>query len=846
MNALQWQRLSKAVNDAQQLSENERVAFVKRAFKDDTVIRELALKMLEKMDAQETNIADRVAMQLSPLLSTPKLSEGDQVAGYRIQRKLGQGGMGIVYLGERISEHYEMSAAIKVVSPDHFLHEGASTDLSELQFLANLTHPNIARLIDGGIHPDVGLYLITEFVEGQTLMTYLEQHHLSVSQRLQLFLSLCDAVHHAHSRLTIHCDIKPSNIMIDNEGIPKLLDFGISATTSVGKDGAQKRAYTPDYASPEQIMNSALSTASDVYSMGLVLHEMLTGGKAFPDATSRDAKALLEQREQLADELVQIDKELSAIIKKASAFLVDNRYKDISSLRRDIEHYLQNLPVSPLSDSRYYKAYKFFQRNHYAVLLAGILLTTVIAFLVFSRIQSSALRVERDRLAIEREAKSASTNFLASTLGQLDAVTPSPDLLPVTTGFLISLAAKAENELADVPSAHAEILRIVGDALHTFGEFDAAEKMVSQSLTMSLENLDMDSLDLASTYLVLANIIATKGDYATADGYFDKAKELLKETEQRKTIQHARLETALGERARILGDMATAERHLDNAVSILRSVRGNRNPETASAMDNLAYLYLFRGDAELSIPIFTEAREITSDTLGRTHANYGRQTSHLATAYRDIGDLDNAAKYFYDAIETLETALGKHQVFVINTRVEYARLEQLRGNLDNAFSEFSSAVDSAAITFGKNHYQYGIQLLGQANILYQMQRIEEADRLYDTALSTLVATLPENNVFIGAAQVGLAMTALDTERHAVASEHLSSAISIFEKGIGRDHWYYHLAQCLNALVFELNGDETKAAAIIDSHFLSLLEQRHEQDFRVQRIRRSALSIGIEK
>jgi serine/threonine protein kinase len=302
MNPTRWAKISEIIETALEKDETERSAYLTQVCGEDTALRqeiESLLSFEERTDVFENN-------QVNPIFfGEEQLDQsftGKQIGKYKTVKLLGEGGMGAVFLAERTDGEFEQQVAIKLLKQGFVSKIALNRFISERQILARLHHRFIAQLLDGGTTDEGVPYLVMEYVEGLPLLDYCEQHHLDLKSRLELFQKICSAVQYAHQHLVIHRDLKPSNILVTEDETPKLLDFGISKLVSPDEDTMQTqtefRALTPAYASPEQIRGEPISTASDVYSLGVILYELLTGKRPYDtDAAnfSEVIKAICEE-----------------------------------------------------------------------------------------------------------------------------------------------------------------------------------------------------------------------------------------------------------------------------------------------------------------------------------------------------------------------------------------------------------------------------------------------------------------------------------------------------------------------------------------------------------------------
>ncbi len=357
---------------------------------------------------------------------------GRRIGNYTLVRELGRGGMSVVYLAERSDHSYEHQVAIKLVYPGLFDPRLAERLVQERQILARLEHPNIAHLLDGGTTADGVPYFVLERVDGLAIDRHCDERRLSITERIRMFRTVCDAVAYAHRNLVVHRDLKPSNILISADGAPKLLDFGIAKVLSpheLGEEGTRtlSPALTPSYASPEQLRGEPVTTATDVYSLGVVLYRLLAGvlprtAPTWPSSpgatdevepssrrTSRTPQSPLGNERRRVAEIAhcrgttprilsrQLAGDLDNILQKALRREPERRYASVDQLGEDLRRYLEHLPVEARPDGWGYRTWKFLRRNPLAALLAGMLLLSSASYGFFASVQARRVNRERDR-----------------------------------------------------------------------------------------------------------------------------------------------------------------------------------------------------------------------------------------------------------------------------------------------------------------------------------------------------------------------------------------------------------------------------------------------------------------
>lgn len=422
-----------------------------------------------------------------------------EIGPYRIDREIGAGGMGTVYAASRADQQFDQRVALKVVRAELNSEPILARFRTERQILATLEHPNIARLLDGGVTPDGRPYLVTELIEGAPLDEYCASRNISVDARLELFGKVCAAVQYAHERLVIHRDLKPGNILVDSAGEPKLLDFGIAKLMDPEHENSahqtqEMRLLTPRCASPEQISNDVVTTASDIYSLGVVFYELLAWRHPFLAEPSGHS------REQLPGDL---DNVISMALRKDP----ERRYRSAAEFAEDIRRYRQNLPVAARKETLVYLASKFVARHKLPVLAA----LTIIAMLI----GGVAVTAYEARLARQERAKAEFVeNFVTTTLSGADPTYNSPfadkgrDLR--VADVLDVASARARSELKSQPVVASELLREFGiDYMH-LGLYDEAERVVHEALSREVAILGPHAATTKITERRLNEILAAK------------------------------------------------------------------------------------------------------------------------------------------------------------------------------------------------------------------------------------------------------------------------------------------------------------------------------------------------
>lgn len=494
---------------------------------------------------------------------------GKRVGAYQVEAEIGHGGMGAVYCAVRADDSYKKRVAIKLVNRGLLSRRSAELFRHERQILADLEHPNVARLLDGGTDQDGSPYLVMEFVEGETITKYCDTHRLSIEERLALFQKICAAVHFAHQNLVIHRDIKPANILVTREGEPKLLDFGIAKIVGSETDTQTMGAMTPAYASPEQLSGLAVTTSTDIYSLGLVLYEILTGRYAYERFTSpaQRQRAILEsdpdrpsqairqisvenqggaRSEQISrlrrlavDKLSKrLEGDLESIVAKAIRKEPDQRYSSVAQFSEDISRHLRGEPVIAHQGTFIYKCHKFVRRHTLAVATALCVIALVISGVALIIRAERRARAEKaiaeQRFNDVRKLANSLIFEVHDSIRNLPGATAARELIAQRAQeYLDDLASQRSSDpalLSELAGAYRRLASVLGNNLDAnSGNSDRALQDYRRALELrqAVGKLSPSSLraqcDLAQSYLDVALLSSATGASGQLHDYLNQA-----------------------------------------------------------------------------------------------------------------------------------------------------------------------------------------------------------------------------------------------------------------------------------------------------------------------------------
>jgi serine/threonine protein kinase/tetratricopeptide (TPR) repeat protein len=758
-----WPALSRLLDEALDLSVDERVVWLaNQRAQNPMVAAELeALLHHESTMDRAGFLGDDQAAKL-PRWST---LAGQTFGGYLIERPLGQGGMGSVWLARRADGRFEGSAAIKFLSlavagpvgEERFRREGTA--------LARLAHPNIARLLDAGISP-VGLpYLVLEFVEGKPIDEWCDAHKLSVDARLRLFQQVLAAVSHAHANFIVHRDLKPANILVTEDGTVKLLDFGIAKLLEEGGEvsneltGAQG-VFTYKYAAPEQIQNEPITIATDVYSLGVILYELLAGthptsGEARTPAEHvvailntesgplslaltrggshkrEDVERLAAARDTSPERLRRsLAGDLDNIVAKALKKVPGERYPTVGAFADDIEHHLNHEPVSARADSFGYRAGKFVRRHRLQVTLAALATIALIG---------AATRERQLRGRAESEARKAVAveDYLVSIFGAADPFVPTANKPnDVTARALLDRgAARIDTSLANQPDVRAELRGALGGVYMNLGVYDKATKQLRQSLAERRALYGRDNASVAQAMDQLGDVLTKQDSLAEADTLLRGALAIRRKLFGENNDATAQSLDHLAELFNEKDNFPEAEPLYRSALRVRRELHGDSDLTVATSRVSLGELLLMRSENKEAISEFQQALAIRERQLGPNHPATAEAIRRMAKAEERMGHYPDAEQHYRQALAIDCKALGNDHRNVTSILNDLGQMLFKVGRLDEADSLLREALAIDRRIFGENHDAVSSNLSNLALVVRERGEFDEAEALLTQALA---------------------------------------------------------------------------------------------------------------
>jgi tetratricopeptide (TPR) repeat protein len=782
-----WQRLQQLFHEALARPEAGRHAWIDAACADDLALRDELRRLLAAEAHAEADIQHAIGDAAAQLVRAGRHERvGTRLGPWRLVAHHADGGMGAVYRAVRDDGRYDQQVAVKLLNPAS---DGAAAKArleAERRILARLEHPHIARLLDGGSTNDGVPYLVMEFVDGQPIDAWCDIHGADTAMRLRLFVQVCRAVDHAHRNLVVHRDLKPSNILVDGEGRPRLLDFGIAKLVDEGSALTRtgERAFTPSHASPEQVTGGVVTTATDVFALGVLLYDLLAGklpygGAETPapmlarrivetepprpstavasDDSRRRLAAAGERGERLTPQRLarELAGDLDNIVLMALRKEPERRYASVAALADDVERYLADLPVRARPATLGYRAAKFLRRHPVAVpasALALVLATGAAGTFTWR------LAAERDRaLAAEARATRVAA-FTASVLRNTGADEGATREVPVQT-LLEGAVKRVDDELASEPEVATRLRIALGDAIMSWGEYEKARLQFEAALATARTRGAIGERDAAEAMQLLGVATHELGQLERSLDWSRQAEVLFRRAGS--VAEHA---SALGDVAMSLNALRRreeAEPVFREAIARLRQAHaGADHDDIAWMLNNLAWNLHARGRLDEAEPLYTEAlamqRRIDAPLTTRSQTQ-----NNLAGIYYDRGRLDEAERLWREVLQQYEQVFGADgHAAVARAQAMVALVDIERGRWDEAVLRMESAVATNQRLLGERHRWTAGTLVRLGMALLGAGRLDEAEHRLRQAVAIEREVLPPVHASHAHTRLALARLAL--------------------------------------------------------------------------------------
>ncbi len=796
-----------------ELTPEKRESFLDENCKDNPELRNELLSLLKSYERSNDflEVASIETGSDENEIQNPFI--GKHIGPYLIESEIGLGGMGIVYAGIRDDKEFEQKVAIKIIKHGFTSEYFLKRFQRERQTLANLKHPNIARLLDGGKSSEGLPYLVMEFIDGIPVTDYCVENNLSIKEKLNLFRLVCDAVQYAHRNLVIHRDIKPGNILVDKEGSPKLLDFGIAKLLDedfVNPDESLTQTgiwlLTPEYASPEQIKGEKITTVSDVYSLGVIFYQILTGEQPYKSTNNSPAaisKIITEGKFVLPSERVkktetgdsivnEIPKEsrprrekqlkngdkishylkgdLDNIVLKAMHKDSSRRYSSVEQFSEDIRRHLTGLPVIAQKDTAGYRLSKFIQRHKVGFVTSVVFILFLIASIIAIAWQANIAEEERDIAKTESEKFERVNMFLQEMLSSVNPEEIGRDVK--VYDVLEKAAVNVQTELKDHPVIEAAIRRTIGNTYTNLGEYDRAKEHLEKALELNEKIYGKESKESAINLYDLGFYYHWIGELKIADSLYNKSLLIFRKTLKEPTRDLALTLNGCALIQSDLGNYSKAVKQFEEALKILEEKFGKKDDDYASIMNNLAITTHSLNDLDKAEKYYLEAQKIFIELLGEKRTEVASTYNNLAFIYLDKNDFKRAEENFHKSYQLKLELKGEDHPDVGLAMMNLGNVEFRMGKFIEAENHFISAINNFKKSLNEDHLWLAMSYYWYGKILIEKSEYKDAEEYLHKALTIQSSALPENHQSIIMSKGELGISLLNQKKYNEAEKLL--------------------------------------------------------------------------
>jgi serine/threonine-protein kinase len=829
-----WRKVEEIFQNALDLPEEEREVYLAEVAGEGTALRGELDALLDAHQSSGSFLEEPVVdAGISQIIREKKKDDfrNRSIGPYRLLKKLGEGGMSRVYLAVRDDDEYQKLVALKVIPQDLDRRDLRRRFRTERQILASLDHTHIAKLLDGGTTRDGLPYFVMDYIEGMAIDEYCDRNRLSVPERLELFRTVCAAVQYAHQNLVVHRDIKASNILVTADGTPKLLDFGIAKllkpaafAAPVEFTATRIRPMTPSYASPEQIRGRHITTATDIYSLGVLLYKLLTGRLPHelekktpremeqaileveperPSTVVSRLKALTTVSTELASEGTietpvriqpsQLRRRLSGDLDNIAMMALrkepSRRYASVEMLSEDVRRHVAGLPVLAHKDSLHYRVGKFMRRNRIAIAVAVGFAVLLIGFAVTMAVQAQHLAQERDQVQLERDRSEQVVALMEEIFGYSNPEETAASADSISARDILDRARRRlPHELKGQPITQAGLMEVIGNLYYSLGLFEGAE-------TLQRDALKILRRELGEEHQLVAQSKGSLGVTLRATGQFDESKRLLEEAlatreslfgEEHRLVAHslvqlAQLYVEQGE------EVERAETLFSQALEIQLKTLGEDDPAVADTLSEMGILLAEAKGPTEAEAVFERSLEIRRNALGDNNPRVAESLNNLGAIIGMLGRHEESLPLLREALEIRERVLGPEHPETGQSLNNLGRSLREVGDLAGAEALYRQALELFEHAYGFRSPKVAYPLSNLGAVLREQGEFQEAELLLRRSLSIRRETLPPDSHQIGWSLNNLGLLLIRKGEYTEAQRLINEALEIYRETVG-DHW----------------------------------------------------------
>jgi serine/threonine-protein kinase len=856
MEKQRWQKIGQIVDGALEIEDkSSRTAYIKEKCKDDeSLITEVYsfIHSIEESDGlwedllnSNMVIADDMAGEMSQDSGVVNHSSPESIGPYLVKKLLAKGGMGNIYLAERKDADFHKNVAIKIVRKEINSQVTIQRFIQERSILSSLNHPNIAQLLDGGITKDGRPYFVMEYIDGVPITEFCNNNRCDLTERLSLFRKMCDAVQYAHTNFVVHRDLKPSNILVDKAGNLKILDFGIAKLTDGKLDEKSLiqtregyRMLSLNYAAPEQITGEPVTTATDVYSLGLLLFELLTNERAYSlkNKNLLEAERIIRENDPTKPSLVNrewnklLQGDLDAITMKAIRKEAEQRYESARLLLDDIDAYLNDKPVTARHSTLYYKAGKFVRRNKINLSFAAVIAAILIIIPSFY-----ASMINEERRIAESEAQKAEqiSGFLVGLFEGADPFGNTEEFgLDTNIGSMLELGEKRiDSELDNQPAVRAALNNTIGRVYFSLGEYDRAEELYSEALQIAEDEGIEKELPLY-TYR-LGHLYQQVGNIEAADSLLLRSIELFERSEE--GFQSEEAVSALSTYGSFSwfnkGDTDTAEEYLIKSLEQRQIHFAENDSLLAPAYNDLANLYHSKGNFEEAENYYSQAVDLYVNLLD-DNPKTAITMANFSMLLRDQGKLEQAKQYQESALSIVKNKEDQYKIDIALGNGNLSEINMRQGNHEVADSLGKTALSMLSEIFGDLHpYVARTKLVIGMNYFYTSE-YDEAEKMFIEAKEEYEKVYPPEHSRLADPHLELGKLYTKTNDLEKALDHVLAAREIYKSSLPDGNVKRAMSASVYGEILSMRGDVMQADSLLKKGVTDLEKLFSDDDDRL--------------
>jgi eukaryotic-like serine/threonine-protein kinase len=822
-----WHQIKSVFEQVADIDGVERAAQLDWCCGDDSDLRSSVQSLLARDSSKDDPLLHAIGAAAESLLEDHQdRLLGTRVGPYRVVSILGHGGMSVVYRGERDDSQYTQVVAIKVLQHATVHPRLRSRLHSERYILATLDHGSIARLIDSGDLDDGTPYLVMEYVDGESIDSYCDSRTLFVRERLELFISVCAAVHYAHRNLIVHRDIKPSNIFVTDEGNPKLLDFGIakllapenlSHTLPVTR--LQERILTPENAAPEQVLGRPITTATDIYALGVLLYQLLTGRSPYrllgysqlqleraicmddPARPSHVVVAKLKgesdlDRSRISDRRglspqrlrARLGGDLDAIVGVAMRKEPDRRYSSVEALADDLRRHLLGQPVHARQGDWRYNTAKFLRRNLLATVATGTVFIGLAFIAGVTLWENHRILLARDATALERDRAQQVSAFMVDVFSQADPFN-SQGNVPTAKDLLDQGAEKIKGNLNLQPEVRAQLLESIGLAYRRQGLNDRAIPLFEQAVTIRRDARPIDNGKLAAALANLSQALTDAGRLAGAEANIKEAVTLSQTNDARPSVETADILYQYGLFSlNAKSDPELAKALFNQALVIYRGIPGDQRLGIATTLGALSSAAQWSGNFANAEQLMRDSMNLMGATVGRNHPDYAATIANLGYLLMQLGRYAEADQILNESLQIERGDFGIDNQRVASIEANLGTVYEREGDSVRAMKMTQDALRIISERLGPDHYQVGYFMDAVARLYLDAGNLDAAESTSRQVLKIYEKSLPPRHLYVAATRHLLGEVLLRRGQLSHAESELRGALDVELGSAGPGDW----------------------------------------------------------